>query len=195
MPPLYAHDPFLAIHQALQSRWLDLPMAALSLACLGLAVAGLGAGLFGLLERDWRRFAAVALPFFLALCAQGILVTLAKDLFHTPRPLAIYGPAQVRVGLEPLRALGFPSGHSASVAVLAAYGTAVYGRRLSWLWAFAFLGGLSRVYVGAHWALDVAAGWALGALLGLVAATLAARARPGGHLSWRRSSRSLDIRG
>jgi membrane-associated phospholipid phosphatase len=59
----------------------------------------------------------------------------------------------------------------------------VYGRRVAWVWALMLLGGLSRVYVGAHWVTDVVGGWALGALLGAVAWALAVWASPEGHLA------------
>ncbi|HZZ84611.1 MAG TPA: phosphatase PAP2 family protein [Anaeromyxobacteraceae bacterium] len=195
MPPLYAHDPFLAIHRALQARWLDLPMAASSLAGLGAMVALLGGIVFALRERSWRGWAAVAVPFLAGLLVQGALVTLVKDLVRSPRPLAVYGAGLVRVGLEPLRGLGFPSGHSAGAALLAAYGCSVYGRSAAWLWGFAFLVGVSRVYVGAHWVTDVVGGWALGAILGLTAGAIGAKLPPAGHLSRRRSARTLDIGG
>jgi len=183
VPPLYAHDPFLALHQAMQSRWLDLPAALLSTACEGWALALLGLVSFGSLERHAKNLAAAFLPFALALIASGALVQEVKDLVATPRPLAVYGPEQVRVGLEPLYMFGFPSGHSSAVGTFAAYAALVYGRRVRWVIALMVLGGLSRVYVGAHWVADVVGGWALGALLGILAYALAVWASPGGHLA------------
>ncbi|HEX7490027.1 MAG TPA: phosphatase PAP2 family protein, partial [Anaeromyxobacteraceae bacterium] len=47
----------------------------------------------------------------------------------------------------------------------------------------ALLGGLSRIYVGAHWVTDVLGGWALGGSLGLLAYLLARWAWPEGHLA------------
>ncbi len=184
MPPaLYAHDPFLALHQALQHPWLDLPAAVLSTACEGWALALLGLVAFGARERDARRLAAVFLPLALALLASGVAVQELKDLFATPRPLSVYGGEQVRIGLEPLFLFGFPSGHASAVATFGVYALLAYRRRASWSLALVLLGGLSRIYLGAHWVLDVLGGWALGGSLGLLAYLLARWAWPEGHLA------------
>jgi undecaprenyl-diphosphatase len=153
-------------------------------ACEGWAVA-----LIGLAWLIWRervrpgdglaglgRLVRAFLPLGLALVAVGFAVQGVKVLAHTPRPLAVYGPDAVHQLLEPLRQGGFPSGHSASAATLAGYGTSRYGRTAWPLWIFALLGGLSRIYVGAHWTLDVLGGLALGALFGWAAHALARRA-------------------
>jgi membrane-associated phospholipid phosphatase len=84
----------------------------------------------------------------------------------------VLGAERVHLVLEPLGQFAFPSGHAAAVAALAAAITLRYGAQVSWVWVLALLGGLSRVYVGAHWATDVAAGWALGAACGLLATLL-----------------------
>jgi membrane-associated phospholipid phosphatase len=176
-PPFYAHDPFLAVHAALQQPWLDLPAAVLSTACEGWALALLGLAVFAWFERDGRRLAAMYLPLTVALAASGAAVQQLKELFATPRPLAVYGPGQVRVALEPLYQFGFPSGHSSAVAAFGAYALLAYGRRLRWVLAFVLLGGLSRVYVGAHWITDVVGGWALGWSIGWAVHVTARRIR------------------
>ncbi len=91
--------------------------------------------------------------------------------------------------LEPLIQLGFPSGHSASAATLATFAALAYGRRGAGLFGLAFLGGISRVYVGAHWVFDVLGGWALGGLIGAVVYWAALRLPGGRHLRELRSER------
>ena len=96
------------------------------------------------------------------LLAVGLLVTVAKQLVVAPRPLQLLGEARVRVLLEPLRQHSFPSGHAAAAAALAVWAAFDSRGARRWPVLLAFLGGLSRVYVGAHWVLDVCAGWLLG---------------------------------
>jgi membrane-associated phospholipid phosphatase len=189
MPTLYAHDPFLAIHRALQAPWLDGPMQLFSLACLGGVVGAIGLVIFALVERRPGKLLIVFLPLGAALLVSGFLNHLLKELFYTPRPLLVLGEGQVRVLGEKLYLAGFPSGHSTSAAVLASYVSWAYGRRWSWLWVVPLLGGLSRIYVGAHWATDVVGGWTLGAAIGS-GAYLACRALwPRGYLAQRRIAR------
>jgi undecaprenyl-diphosphatase len=62
----------------------------------------------------------------------------------------------------------FPSDHATMAGAVAA-GVLLVDRRLgAAAWVLAVLMALTRVYVGAHWPLDVAAGLALGAVVALV---------------------------
>jgi membrane-associated phospholipid phosphatase len=103
----------------------------------------------------------------------GLLVQGLKRLIGAPRPLAYYAAQgaldAVRVVGEPLRAQSFPSGHAAAWGCAAAFLSLRYPKLWPVFAAAALLGGFSRVYVGAHFAIDVAAGWVLGAACGVAA--------------------------
>lgn len=189
---LIGWDPFLWIQASLRSPWLDGPSVLLTTACEGWALALIGALLVMAMEarRDprqclRRRWLAASLPLGGALAVTGVVVHVVKAALDIPRPLALLGPERVHVLLAPLHGMALPSGHAASVAALAAHLTTLYPGRLRGLWMFAALGGLSRVYVGAHWFFDVVFGSLLGAAFGWAAARFAsmrwrnARARTG----------------
>lgn len=172
MPALYASDSFQLVQAALASPWLDFPMALLTTACEGWSLTIIGIALVWVMERRLPQTFRSALPVLLSLLGSGLVVQLVKRVVHLPRPLSVLGAAHVHLVLEPLGQLSFPSGHAAAVAALAMAVTIRYGRQVWWVWALAFLGGLSRVYVGAHWVTDVAAGWLVGMACGLAVAFL-----------------------
>lgn len=93
------------------------------------------------------------------------LAKLAKFLVDRDRPFYLLGDITQRATNSGL--LGFPSGHAAVTALLATV-TSPYlprpWRRVIWLTAWVV--GLSRMYVGAHFPLDIFAGLAMGWFFG-----------------------------
>ncbi|MDO4685238.1 MAG: phosphatase PAP2 family protein [Corynebacterium sp.] len=92
-----------------------------------------------------------------AICAPSTSHTL-KNLVQRPRPDTIFAVSPYETSWS------FPSGHSLNAVVVAG----ILALLVSTAWAywsaalFAFLMGISRVYLGHHWPSDVFAGWALG---------------------------------
>lgn len=105
-----------------------------------------------------------------------LLATLLKAVFDRQRPYEVIPEADPLLRWDV--AGSFPSGHAATSvagAVILAY---LLGRWEPWLGLLAAAVAFSRVYVGVHYPLDVLAGAALGALVGLVAIAFVRRLRP-----------------
>ena len=92
-----------------------------------------------------------------------------KGYFHVPRPAIAIGMEHVRLLGKFSKSYALPSGH-AIFSFMTAF-TLSYGRSWRWkapLFTFAFLVAYSRVYVGAHYPLDVAAGGVVGVVCGFI---------------------------
>ncbi len=121
-----------------------------------------GVALFSLLRRWWVRAAQVAV----AGLGAWVLVVVGKAVTGRRRP-----PVADQVGV--LENLSFPSGHALGstvaavlVVVLAFALTASRAWRagvVSLAAVYVIVIGLSRLYLGVHWATDVLGGWAIGA--------------------------------
>lgn len=172
IPLPYAHDPFLVVQHALASRWLDPLMVGATWACEGWVLALLAVGGASIARRG-RLLSAIPLAFLAVLAADAIAVQVLKHVLDLPRPLSVLGADRVRVLVAPLHAHSMPSGHSSVAAAAAAFQVRMRRAAGAALVVLAVLGGISRVYVGAHWGLDVVAGWILGAAIGVAGAALA----------------------
>jgi membrane-associated phospholipid phosphatase/uncharacterized membrane protein YbhN (UPF0104 family)/tRNA A-37 threonylcarbamoyl transferase component Bud32 len=94
-----------------------------------------------------------------------LLAKLVKDAADRGRPGALLSEVVLRGAHE--GGLGFVSGHAAVAAALATVAAAHVRRPVRWaLWAVAVAVAFGRVYVGAHFPLDVVAGAALGWAVG-----------------------------
>lgn len=137
---------------------LERLLAVLDFLAQGLVAAGIAAAIggWGLVSRN-PRLARAGLAALLAVGAAGLAANLLKLLFQVPRPQGI-------------GSWSFPSGHATTAFALAAV--------LGWLWPrfapalslAALLGGLARVFYRDHYVIDVVAGAALGAAVGLLLA-------------------------
>jgi undecaprenyl-diphosphatase len=143
--------------------WMD--HAAADLTALGsvsvLAALSLGAAGFLVLCRKWIQAAIIAVAF-----GGGLAISQAlKEVFGRERPPEVYRAAEI------LNA-SFPSGHALLSAVVfltlgamlaqAAKGRAARAYVMGVAIMMTLLVGVTRVYLGVHWATDVLAGWTAG---------------------------------
>lgn len=123
-------------------------------------LAAVGAGVLW-----WRHHRAEAGIVVIAAVGAGLLSTGFKDLYDRARP-----PVAQRLTVETNPSL--PSGHAlgsivvlgvlAAVAVLVLHRVATRTAAAAAAAAAIVLIGVSRLYLGVHWATDVATGWLLG---------------------------------
>jgi membrane-associated phospholipid phosphatase len=101
-----------------------------------------------------------------AVATAAALTALVKDLVDRARP-ALADPTLHTLVATP-GSPSFPSGHAATAFAAAVAVGAFYPRLRVPLLALAAVVGLSRIYLGVHYLLDVLAGAALGTALALV---------------------------
>jgi membrane-associated phospholipid phosphatase len=162
MPPVVAQDPFVAVHQALHARWLDVPMAILGVLFEAWVLALVALALYSWLERDVAGVLRSFAPLATALAVGAVLVLVLRQAWAAPHPV---GSARgVAAALAPVL---HPSGQAAHAATFAAYTIRRYGRRGLFAVAFPVLAAASRIYAGPDWPLDLAFGLVLGTALGV----------------------------
>lgn len=105
-----------------------------------------------------------------------------KPVLHIPRPAGVLSTDMIHIIGPILRNGSFPSGHTATAFMIAGVCGLLSRNRLILivLLTLATLAGISRIAVGAHWPLDVAAG-AFGGWLAAVFGIRLARRWPGGE--------------
>lgn len=132
-----------------------------------------------------KRYPAIV-PMILLTSIIGMLLSNGlKSYFAMPRPPAVLPQNEFNLVGQALKSRSFPSGHSATIFIFTTL--MFYATRSGWLKALLLVAGsiiaLSRVFVGAHWLIDVLVGSALGILVALIAIYLAKR-WPGGFHPW-----------
>lgn len=113
---------------------------------------------------DRKKMMRVFLTVLLAGVFGGVLVYLLKWKIDALRPLAIFPQAHF-LG-EPLKYGSFPSGHTQLAFSTAVVLAKEYKKTRNFFYLWAFIVGYSRIYVGAHFPLDVIAGSVIGYLSG-----------------------------
>ncbi|MDE3156409.1 MAG: phosphatase PAP2 family protein [Acidobacteriota bacterium] len=146
--------------------WLDITMATLSVVstsgAVWLAIGAVQAARRRLLlPRLWQLTLAI-------LTALLVSDEIVKPLVHRPRPF-VAQPGLVRILGNPPTGSGFPSAHVAAAFAAAWVLAQLFPRGRVAFWSLAGAIACSRIYVGAHYPLDVMAGALLGAAVGWLA--------------------------
>jgi undecaprenyl-diphosphatase len=162
-----------ALLRALNQLYVELPGAWDAIDSVGAKVL-LVAGVLGwLLVRG--RFAWIALTFLVVAVTDPLCSRVIKPMVERERPCAVLDGLYLPGGSDdPHCGAGasMPSSHAANMAAMAMVLDAPP------LYAAAAVVAVQRVVTGQHWPSDVAAGLAVGGLIGLAARTLALRHLP-----------------
>lgn len=154
----------------------DLTMVAIIITQLGSVFGTFGSGLVATGWLAWRRHYRLAGVMGATVLVERLTIDGMKLLIDRSRPAFDLHPVATHSS-------SFPSGHAGnSMAVFLAIALIAVPRarrRAAVIAALvaSFLIGLTRPYLGVHWPSDVVGGWALGAAVAIVAATIAGSRR------------------
>lgn len=141
--------------------------------CFGIGVISIGVGLFVILAGYIRWNLTLRIAGYSGIVSAafaGILSQVLKYVWDRPRPIMVLH--DVRWVGEPLFVHSFPSGHT-TTAFAFATAIGVFYPKTRWpLYSLATLVGLSRIYLGAHFPIDVLGGAIIGVFSGLFAARI-----------------------
>lgn len=125
-------------------------------------------GVIALLVFGRKRFIWVAVIAIAVLAITDQAASaLLKPLFARPRPCHVMA---VHLLVNCGKGYSFPSSHAANLFGQALFFGILYKKYLPYTLAFAFLVGVSRIWVGVHYPLDMVGGMILGSLTGALAA-------------------------
>lgn len=151
---------FQFINQGFRTSWLDALMVAFSAKLTWIIFAAIWL-LYVLVKRRWE---ALRQTLFLGLCigsADYIAYTFIKPFFARPRPCKVLDHVITLDGCASWNS--FPSNHATNAMAAAVIVYCLMSRRWgSALLISAFMVGLSRIYVGVHYPMDVLGGFLLG---------------------------------
>ncbi len=114
---------------------------------------------------DWRHGILVTAALGASVGVGDFIGTLIKSWVARPRPCHVLPDVHELAGCGKMFSL--PSNHAVNAAAAAALLAVLFPRTRWPLGILVAIGGLSRVYLGAHYPTDVLAGWCLGGLLGV----------------------------
>lgn len=119
---------------------------------------------------DWRQGILVTSVLGVSIGAGDFLGTLIKSWVARPRPCQVLLNVQELAGCGKMFSL--PSNHAVNTATAAALLGVLFPKTRWPMVVLVAIGGLSRVYLGAHYPTDVLVGWCIGGLLGVTAGYL-----------------------
>jgi undecaprenyl-diphosphatase len=158
---------FLALNGAVRWPWFEAVMRVLSAGDLGRILFVVLAAV--LVVRDRRRGLVLLLGAALTITlADQLSSHVIKPWVERPRPANVLDPATVVLLVNRTRSFSFPSSHATNSFAGALYFSSFLPRLTGPLFVLAALISFSRIAVGVHYPLDVAAG----AVIGLAAAAL-----------------------
>lgn len=161
----FDHAIFKLINGGIASTTLDPIMLILTALGTGAAQMAISLALTTLgWHRNNLRLKQAGYAGVIACTAACLVIAICKSIWSRPRPLLTL--FEVRVVGDPLFTNSFPSGHTLTAWAVAVACSAFVPKLRLILFPLAALIGISRVYVGAHFPLDVIFGALLGALVG-----------------------------
>jgi undecaprenyl-diphosphatase len=162
----FDHQLFLILNGAFPRTWLDPIMTAVTDMGNGAYQFPIGLAILLIFARNHLKR---DVPLWISTALLSLLVgEFLKKQIARPRPLAYFQDriqhhqVHIHVVGPHLMANSFPSGHSFSAFSSAALFAGLYPEFSVLLYFLAFLTGLSRIYVGAHFPGDVLAGAIIG---------------------------------